>query len=156
MAIKTLLAKNFKKLSDQLNDTINYVDIDYNIIEPSTSQGLTHTRTTILRENYAILNAYRLWLQSRRYDYIRDPNFGGFFDNALNDRFQFNIENESAVKTALLNESAEKWPDITILDIEVKCNLGKRSWDIKILAQDKNTKLILADDNITILENNII
>jgi len=150
MAVKTILAKSIEKLSHHLNDTINYVDIDYNIIDPGTSQGKTHTRTTVLKESYAILNAYRLWLQSKKYDYIRMPYFGGFFDNALNDRFQFKPENENAVKAALMNESRAKWPDISIIDIEVKCNMEKRSWDIRIIAQDSNSKMVLADDNISI------
>lgn len=146
MAVKSLLVKDIDELNKQLVNPINYIDLDYNLIEPGTSQGKTHTRTTVLYGDYAILNAYRLWLQSRKYDYIRSPNFGGLFDAALNDKFSFATSSEGAVKDFIINETTEHWPTIVILNVEVKAEIAKKNWKIHILAQDKNNGLILNND----------
>ena len=42
--------------------------------------------------------------------------------------------------------STEKWPDITLIDVEVKAIIEKREWYIRIMAQDKTTKLIMTGD----------
>jgi hypothetical protein len=145
MAVKSLLLKDINEINKKLVNPINYIDLDYNLIDPGNSQGKTHTRTTVLHGDYAILNAYRLWLQSRKYDYIRAPTFGGMFDSALNDKFTFSKENESAVKEYLINESAEHWPTINLLNVEVTAEIAKKNWKIHILAQDKESGLILRD-----------
>jgi len=150
MAIKSLLAKNIKRLNNNLNNAINYVDIDYDIKRPEDDPWTTKTRSMILYSDYAILNAYRLWLQSRRYDYVRAPLFGGLFDMALNDRVTFSVENEESVKAIIYEETAAKWPDITIIDCEVKAIIARREWHIRIVAQDKGTKLILTDPAIMV------
>jgi hypothetical protein len=145
MAVKSLLVKDINDLNKKLVNPIDYLDLDYNLIEPGTSQGKTHTRTTVLHGDYAVLNAYRLWLQSRKYDYIRAPDFGGMFDSALNDRFPFTKNSESNVKDFITSESAAHWPQIAILNIEVTAEIAKKNWLIHILAQDRNNGLILSD-----------
>ena len=126
---------------------IDYIDIDYNAIvpNPGTSQGLTKTRTRILHGDYAILNAYRMWLQSRKYDYIRAPNFGGMFDSALNDKFPFSVESEGSVESYIISETASHWPQIKIIEVKVVAELSKKNWLIHIIAQDKESGLILRD-----------
>jgi hypothetical protein len=145
--VKSLLINNMEELNKKLNTPINYLDIDYNAIspDPGTTQGKTKTRTRILHNDYAILNAYRMWLQSRRYDYIRAPNFGGMFDSALNDKFPFKTESEGIVADYIKSETETHWPQITVLNIEVKAELAKKNWLIKILAQDKQSGLVLQD-----------
>jgi hypothetical protein len=150
MAVKSLLIKNIKDLSQKMGETITYVDIDYDVKRPADDPWTTHTRSTICKNDYAILNAYRLWLQSKHYDYIRNPEFGGFFENNLNDKFAFLPENEGAVAQALINESNLKWPDINVLNCEVTCDIKSRGWIVHIIAQDKGTRLVLIEENLKI------
>jgi len=150
MAVKSLLGRNIKELTNTMADAISYVDIDYDVRRPENNKWTTKTRSLICYNDYAVLNAYRLWLQSRRYDYIRAPNFGGFFDNNLNDKVSFSPDNEATVSQLIINESAEKWPDIVVLDCQVTCKYAERNWHIKIIAQDKKTKMILKDENINV------
>jgi len=150
MAIKSLLAKDIKKLGESLNDSINYVDIDYDIKSHPDNPWTTKTRSMVYSNSHAVLNGYRLWLQSKRYDYIRAPHFGGLFESNLNDQVYLSPENEEIVKGLIMQQSAQKWPDITVLDCEVKAVMSTREWRIKILAQDKETKMVLLDEDIDI------
>ena len=150
MAIKSLLIKDIDRLNKSLGGSINYIDIDYDIKRSKNDPWTTKTRSTICRNDYAVLNAYRLWLQSKKYDYIRAPSFGGLFENNLNDKVYFSAENEGTVRQLIIDESNQKWPDITILDCEVKAIMSNREWNIKIICQDKNSKMILRDENINI------
>jgi hypothetical protein len=150
MAVKSLLVRNIKDLENKTAGAIKYVDLDYDLKRPASDPWTTHTRSMVCKNDYAILNGYRLWLQSKHYDYVRNPEFGGFFENNLNDKFTFIPENEPAVAQALVNESHVKWPDIEILDVKVTCDLRNRGWIVKITAQDKNTQMVFSDNNIVI------
>ena len=154
MAIKSLLAKKMSRLNNSLNNSINYVDIDFDVKRDANNPWTTRTRSTIVRNDYAILNAYRLWLKSKRYDYVRAPDFGGLFGMNLNDRVQFSEDNCDTVKAIIYEETAAKWPDITIIDCHVKAILHKREWWIKIIAQDKGTRMILSDETTVDAESN--
>jgi hypothetical protein len=145
MAVKSLLIKDLDQLNKKLDNPMNYLDLDYNLIDPGNSQGKTHTRTTVLKGEYALLNAYRLWLQSRKYDYIRSPDFGGMFDSALNDRFPFRKESEPLVKGFIEDETKKHWPLITLLNVEVTAKIPEKNWTIHFFAQDNNNGLVLND-----------
>jgi len=147
---KSLLFKNIKDLHNKTNNAANYVDIDYDVKRPENDPWTTKTRSTICRNDYAILNAYRLWLQSGRYDYIRSPIFGGLFENNLNDRVQFGVAAEDTVRSIIIEESAQKWPDIIVVNCEVRALVPQRQWWIKITIQDRNTKLIITDNEIRV------
>lgn len=145
MAIKSVLLDNFDDLQSKLSNPINYVDIDYNLLNPESSQGFTKTRSTILHGDYAILNAYRLWLQSKKYDYIRSPTFGGIFEFMLNDKFSFSTDNEENVAEYIREKTASHWPQIVLLGVEVKADMNSRIWNIHLIAQDKRSGMILND-----------
>ena len=141
---KSLLARDLNELSNSLDQKIKYVDIDF---EVKNKEGwTTRTRSTFCKDDAAILNAYRMWLLSKKYDYCRAPGFGGLFGDRLNDHVTFSVDNEPVVRDLIINKTAEKWPDITLLDVEVKANIPNREWYVRILAQDKTTKLILTGD----------
>jgi hypothetical protein len=135
----SILKKSLPVLKKAMNDSINFVDLDYEVLPDHKT-----TRSTIMRDDRAIANAYRLWLQSNKNDYIRNPGFGGFFDNSLNDRFKFSPDSEDGVKTALIARTKELWPDLVVIDCEVKCNLARRNWFIKIMIADKNTGMAIS------------
>lgn len=151
--IDSILKRSLPELKKTMDDKINFVDIDYEVVNPKkslangTEPWTTKTRKTVMRDAEAIANAYRLWLQSGKYDYVRKPNLGGFFDSQLNDRFPFSPESEEDVKTALINETKEKWPDLTLVDVEVKCKESTRSWWIRVGAMIEN------NSNLPIIEN---
>jgi hypothetical protein len=137
----SILKKSLKDLKKTMGDTINFVDVDYEVIPDHKT-----TRSTIMKDERAIANAYRLWLQSGKFDYIRNPNFGGFFDNQLNDRFPFSPDSEEDVKIALINETKEKWPDLILINTEVKCNFAQRNWWIRTTIADRNTGLVSTEE----------
>ena len=54
------------------------VDVTYNGINEKSIFN------TVIENGSAILNAYKIWLQSSADDYIRNYNYAGFFDDYLN------------------------------------------------------------------------
>jgi hypothetical protein len=140
-----MLIKSIDQLSKTLNNTISYVDIDYEVCDNPKDPWRVSTRSTVMKNERAIANAYRMWLQSKPNDYIRNPGFGGFFNKELNDRYSFSPSSEETIATALREESAAKWPDIEIIAIKVTCAYEKRAWQVKLTIRDKNTGMVALD-----------
>ena len=139
MIIENTLLKKTEKLLEEPQGTVNFIDIDYKLIEDPDDPYTTKTRKMVERNFEAILNPYRMWLQSKRDDYIRKPKWGGLFQFALNDKVQFKTENEDVVRDMIISESNEKFPDLNIIDCKVKAVIADRNWDIEIIVQDKYT-----------------
>lgn len=139
MQIENTLLKKTEKLLEEPQGTVNFIDIDYKLIEDPDDPYTTSTRKMVEHNFEAILNPYRMWLQSKRDDYIRKPKWGGFFQFALNDKVQFKTENEDVVREMIISESNEKFPDLNIVDCTVKAVIADRNWDVEIVVQDKYT-----------------
>lgn len=139
MQIENTLLKKTEKLLEEPQGTINFVDIDYKLVEDPDDPYTTSTRKMVEHNFEAILNPYRMWLQSKRDDYIRKPNWGGFFQFALNDKVQFKTENEDVVREMIISESNSKFPDLNIVGCTVKAVIADRNWDVEIVVQDKYT-----------------
>lgn len=137
MAIVNTLLKKTEKLLEEPQGTVNFIDIDYKLLEDPDDPYTTSTRKMVEHNFEAILNPYRMWLQSKRTDYIRQKNWGGLFEFALNDKVQFKTENESVVREMIISQSSEKFPDLRILDCKVKAVIRDRNWDVEIVVQDK-------------------
>lgn len=137
MAIVNTLLKKTEKLLKEPQGTVNFIDIDYKLLEDPDDPYTTSTRKMVEHNFEAILNPYRMWLQSKRTDYIRQKNWGGLFEFALNDKVQFKTENESVVREMIISQSNEKFPDLSILDCKVKAVIRDRNWDVEIVVQDK-------------------
>ena len=137
MAMVNTLLKKTEKLLEEPQGTVNFIDIDYKLLEDYDDPYTTSTRKMVEHNFEAILNPYRMWLQSKKTDYIRQKNWGGFFEFALNDKVQFKTENESVVREMIISQSNEKFPDLTILDCKVKAIIRDRNWDVEIVVQDK-------------------
>jgi len=148
MAARSLLGRSIDALKNSMNDAINYVDVDYELRRPEDDPWTTATRATVVRDDRAVLNAYRMWLKSKRYDYARVPDFGGLFDNNLNDRVTFSPDNEETVRQIIMDETSQKWPAIALIDCQVQAIVSEKRWHVRIIAQDKNTRMVLADDGI--------
>lgn len=137
MAMVNTLLKKTEKLLEEPQGTVNFIDIDYKLLEDPDDPYTTSTRKMVEHNFEAILNPYRMWLQSKRTDYIRQKNWGGLFEFALNDKVQFKTENESVVREMIISQSNEKFPELSILDCKVKAVIRDRNWDVEIVVQDK-------------------
>ena len=134
----SILAQQIGELQRAVGERISYFDINWEVVPSNPSPR----RTTVLRNERAVINAYKIWLLSRRDDYVRNQGFGGFFDNHLNDRFKFSPDSEGSVKQALIEETNAKWPDIELLDVHVKCVMEDRRWRVKVAVMDRHTRLV--------------
>ena len=145
MALKSILTRSLPELESAMDNMMTYHDIDYEVVNPRKTKNsvpwTTITRSTVMKNERAIANAYRLWLQSKEYDYPRKPGFGNFFKAQLNDRFPFSPESEEGIASALVQESNTQWPDIKVLECKVKCGLPRKVWIVSVLIADKNTGL---------------
>jgi hypothetical protein len=124
-----------------MGDTNHYFDIDYEVIPNPKRKN----STPVENNERAIINAYKIWLLSGKNDYIRNPGFAGFFDSQLNDKFKFLPENEPQVEAAIRTETTDKWPDIEIMTLTVKCDMPTRAWIVSITVMDRNTRAAATD-----------
>ena len=155
MQIENTLLKKTVKLLEEPQGTANFIDIDYKLIEDPDEPYTTITRKMIEHNFEAILNPYRMWPQSKKTDYIRQKNWGGLFQFALNDKVKLREKNADAVKELILGQSAEKFPELLVLDCKVEANIRDRKWEIDIIVQDKYTNNVsnviesvpMGDDN---------
>jgi hypothetical protein len=139
--------EQFSKLQRGFDKNANYVDIDYDV-------G-TGKYSAVIKGGGAITASLRMWLQSKKSDYHRRPDFGGFFGNLLNDRYALSPDNEESVRTELVAEINAKFPDVTVVAAEVRADMSKRGWIVRVVVQDLRTK-ILADDLATSNEGLLI
>ena len=140
--IENTLLKKTAKLLEQPQGTLNFFDIDYQLLEDPDNPYRTVTRKMVEHNFEAILNPVRMWLQSNKDDYIRQKGWGGLFQYSLNDRFAFRPENENSVRDLLISELNQKFPDLNVVDCTVKCERRDRNWDVEIIVQDKHTNNI--------------
>ena len=122
----SIVARNVKKLGKSLKENINYVDVTYKGINEKSIFN------TVIENGSAILNAYKIWLQSSADDYIRNYNYAGFFDDYLN-RYPFD---ESSIPA---------FPKVRILALDVHCDKVHRGWKLRAVVQDTLTGYIGLD-----------
>lgn len=143
--MNSLLKKTVKLLEKPQGD-INLIDIDYKLLEDPDDPYTTSTRSMVETNYNALLNSYRLWLQSKPGDYIRSKDTGGMFAYALNDKVQFLDSSIEEVKSLVVQKSNEMFPDLYIVDCSVKRVVADRNWDITIIVQDKLTDNVMTTE----------
>ena len=132
----SILLKNIDRLRKSLDTDVNYVDINYNLTERDiTRRGLTPSYGD------AEVVAYILWLRSMPGDYIRRPEYGGFFRSQLN-RYPFSPSSEEAIAEDQKEQTAQNFPFIELLKVEVKCLYEKRTWAVTVAVRDKETGFV--------------
>ena len=136
--VNTLAKKTFELLKKPGNSS-SFIDIDPNLSKRDNYISETNLDVT-LRNYEAIVNPVKLWLQSRKGDYIRAKDWGGPFQFALNDKFAFTKENETNVSVYLKSELQMRFPELLVVSCKVECNLRDRSWDIDLTLQDTYSK----------------
>jgi hypothetical protein len=145
--VHSILGKESNSLRNQLTNNVNFVDFDYDGESTFLRADKTWKRPLVCYDAKAILNAYRMWLQSHKGDYIRQPDFGGLCDSCFNDVAAFTKDNETVVRDTILGATAEQWPALEVLKCEVKCMYPQRYWHVTISVMEKGTKLIDTSDN---------
>lgn len=136
----SVISRNIVELSKSLQKNIDLVDISYK----GSTKSLNGEKKATLRGGQPIINMYKMWLQSKSTDYIRNLGFGGFFENNLNE-FPFDESSIPAIEEALRQETVKKFPDIRIIDIQIQCLYGSRKWKVKVVIADIKTGLIGID-----------
>jgi len=134
--INTLLKKT-EKLLEEPQGIINFIDIDYKLLEDPDDPYTTITRKMVERNFEAILNPFRMWLQSKKTDYIRQKDWGGLFQYQLNDRVRLHSNNEETVRELIVSQAEEKFPELSIIDCKVEADVPNRNWKVDIIVQDK-------------------
>ena len=128
----SIVARNVKKLGESLKENINYVDVTYKGINEKSIFN------TVIENGSAILNAYKIWLQSSADDYIRNYNYAGFFDDYLN-RYPFDESSIPAIKQELISVTEQTFPKVRILTLDVHCDKVPRGWKSRAVVQDTFT-----------------
>lgn len=142
----SIIARNIKQLEKSLKKNIDYLDLDYRGVDKDVGD-IELTRGSV------VLNAYKLWLQSRSTSYIREAGFGGFFTENIH-KYEFVPESEPIIERDLRAVTQEEWPDIELMDVEVKCMAPKKFWKVRVAVRDKITNLLAYDMFLT--DNSII
>lgn len=132
----SIIERNLAELSSAMAANISYTDLSY---KPLGKDGIA------LSLEKPILNAYKLWLQSGKRDYIREPNKGGIFSNMLRE-YPFDPSSEPLVETLIRQTTETEYPSIKLLDVKVKCNRKERKWEIAVVVSDKLTGLVSFED----------
>ena len=130
----TLLGK-MVDLFEEPEGASNVIDLDF---DPMNEDGWnTMTRSLVEKNSFALLNSSRMWLASRRGDYIREsPDDSGLFQYALNNKYTFEKSNEENVKNDIVRLTAERFPLIRLVDCQVKANQMTKKWEIKVIIED--------------------
>jgi hypothetical protein len=135
--MNSILLKNIKTTEKSLKETVDYTDINYLVKKEN--------KPTILKGIQCEINRYKIWLQSSRSDYLRNYGFGGFFDNQLNDRYPFTDDSIPTIKADLERLTSEKFPDIELLGAEIKRDVNRRAWLVRVAVLDRKTGLPALD-----------
>jgi hypothetical protein len=134
---KAAIEKQIKAINDSFKKDLNYLDLNYKVVEPEEKgRGIT------LGGGDVIINQLKIWLQSGRYDYIRKPDYAGFFDNQLNDRYPFSPDSEEAIKGDLVSTVETMFPQIEVLACDVNCDFNARKWKVRLAVKDRITGVI--------------
>lgn len=142
----SIIARNIKQLEKSLQKNIDYLDLDY--------RGVDKDAFDIeLTKGSVVLNAYKIWLQSRSTSYIRESGTGGFLTEDIH-QYPFEPASEPIIENDLRSLTVEQWPDIELLECEVKCMTPQKYWKVRVAVRDRITDLIAYDMYLT--DNSIV
>lgn len=147
MTTENTLIGKMVDLFDEPESSSNIIDIDFDIAEKNYE---TITRNVVEKNSFAVLNAYRMWLASRRGDYIREaPDESGYFQFSLNDKYSFESANENLIRQDIISLTSQRFPLLRVIECTVKANYATRKWDIKVIIEDlKSGNFIAVQENL--------
>lgn len=131
--INSVMLQNIEALKSSLKENIAYVDVRYNDIDENGSISVEN--------GAAVINRFKIWLQSGSSDYHRNPDLGGFMEKYVVKK-PFIEESCRQIEANLKAEAFKYFPEITITDVSVNCNLVKRRWEIKVAVLDNKTGIL--------------
>lgn len=127
------LLKQIKNLQNSMKDSIDYFDVNYKEIDEKGSIAV--------RGLPCVLQKYKLWLMSDKYDYHRSPGYGGFLTKYVV-KTPLSEANALSIQSSLIVETEKNFPDIKLLECKIIPNFSQRRWEIKVVPQDKRSGLI--------------
>lgn len=130
----SILLRNMPELYKSVQKNIDYIDLSYKGVNPAKPNDI------VLHGGNPIINEYKMWLQSKPYDYIRRPDIGGFLWKEIFN-FPFLPESEEEIEKYIIQETELNFPNIVIVSLKVTCNLSEKCWNIKVSVYDKITGL---------------
>lgn len=137
----SVIMRNLKQLNKSLQKNIDYLDLDYRGVDKDVP-------SIELTKGSPLLNAYKMWLQSRSTSYVRNAGYGGFLTETIH-QYPFTPDSENAIVEDLKSLTNQEWPNINLLECEVKCMAPKKYWKVRVAVQDKITDLVAYDMYIT-------
>lgn len=136
----SIISRNIIELSKSLQKNISYLDLSYK----GPTLNLRNEKKITIRDGQPVLNLYKMWLQSKSTDYIRRPGFGGFFENNLNE-YPFDESSIPLITQDLTRKTAQYFPNIHLISIDIECLKAARKWKVKVTVGDKSTGLVGMD-----------
>lgn len=135
------LARNATVLYSGLKETVHYVDIKYSNLNDAIENSDTHSILAIYaNDGQAFANAYKMWLLSKNYDYVRKPEIPGLY--FMIKHYPCTKDSEELIKEEIARISAEYYPRMSIDTIEVTEYPSQRHCDVYIRAIDKLSGLV--------------
>lgn len=131
--INSVMLQNIEALKSSLKENISYIDVRYNDIDEYGS--------ITVENGTAVINRFKIWLQSGSTDYHRNPELGGFMEKYVVKK-PLTEDSCRQIEANLKAESFKYFPEITITDINVNCNLVKRRWEIRVSVLDNKTGIL--------------
>lgn len=151
MTTENTLIGKMVDLFEEPDGKANVIDIDFDVVDDGNWN--TITRSPIEKNSFAVLNAYRMWLASKRGDYIREaPDNSGYFQFALNNKYSFEKANEDNIKADLIRLTNERFPLLRLVDCKVNANFSTRKWEIKVVIEDlKSGNFVSLQENLDVV-----
>ena len=149
MTTENTLIGKMVDLFEEPEGNANIIDLDFALIDDNNDWN-TVTRSMVEKNSFAVMNSYRMWLDSKRGDYIREnPDESGYFQFALNNKYLFEKANEENSKNDIIRLTGERFPLIRLVDCSVTANYGTMQWDIKIAIEDlKSGNFAVVDESL--------
>ena len=110
--INSVMLQNIEALKSSLKENISYIDVRYNDIDEYGS--------ITVENGTAVINRFKIWLQSGSTDYHRNPELGGFMEKYVVKK-PLTEDSCRQIEANLKAESFKYFPEITITDIKVNC-----------------------------------
>lgn len=131
--ISSVMLQNIEALKSSLKENVSYIDVRYNDIDEYGS--------ITVENGTAVINRFKIWLQSSSTDYHRNPELGGFMEKYVVKK-PLTEDSCRQIEANLKAEAFKYFPEITITDINVSCNLVKRRWEIRVSVLDNKTGIL--------------
>lgn len=132
-----VIEKNIKRLIQSYTNDVKNIDLSYKETDAEVD-------TIEKIQGNAVLNAYKIWLQSSATDFHRNYGHAGFLDGGLK-RYPFRKESEEPIKEELIALTAEKFPRVEIIALDVICDYSDKRWKIKLVVRDRLTGYVGAE-----------